>query len=60
MTGDVVHRALSMSVGVLENVPVPGLSAVAKILLVIWDAVQVVEVSFFSKSIHFKLLFITR
>ena len=44
--GDVTHELLGLSVELLEFAPIPGLRAVAKTLLNIWDAVEQVDVSF--------------
>ena len=44
VTKALVRRALVISVGAAPYVPIPGLLGVAKMLLIIWDAVQVVDV----------------
>ena len=44
VTKALVRRALVISVSAAPYVPIPGLLGVAKMLLIIWDAVQVVDV----------------
>lgn len=44
VTKALVRRALVISVSASPYVPIPGLLGVAKMLLIIWDAVQVVDV----------------
>lgn len=43
---DVGFDLLSVTVDLLELVPVPGLAAAAKTLLTIWESVQQVDVGF--------------
>lgn len=45
---DVAHEALFIGVDFLDLAPIPGLQAVGRLLLNIWDASQVVDVSFMS------------
>ncbi|TFK37240.1 hypothetical protein BDQ12DRAFT_214347 [Crucibulum laeve] len=42
---DVTHELLAMSIDYLDFVPIPGLSAAAKTLLGIWDALQGVDMN---------------
>ncbi|KAL0570529.1 hypothetical protein V5O48_011438, partial [Marasmius crinis-equi] len=42
---DVTHEALTLSADLLEFAPVPGLSAVARTLLLIWDSLQMVDLN---------------
>ncbi len=42
---DGVYEVLSVSAEVLEFAPFPGLAQAARVLLDIWDAVQMVDVS---------------
>lgn len=42
---DGVHEALAAGAEVLEFAPIPGLAQAARVLLDIWDAVQMVDVS---------------
>lgn len=44
------HEALIIGEDALEFAPIPGLGAAAGILLNIWEAVQLVEVSFITQS----------
>ena len=43
-TLDVGHETLLIGVDVLEFAPIVGLQTCARVLLTIWDAVQLVEV----------------
>ena len=45
---DAVHDTLEVAVDVLEFAPVVGLAEAARVLLTIWDAVQLVEVGLLS------------
>ena len=42
---DLVHDTLEVAVDALEFAPVMGLAEAGRMLLTIWDAVQLVEVS---------------
>ncbi|KAF5378466.1 hypothetical protein D9615_007020 [Tricholomella constricta] len=44
-TGDVAHNVLITSMDLLEFVPVLGLASAARVLLDIWDALQLVDMS---------------
>ena len=44
-TLDVLHEGLEVGAEVLEFAPIPGLAQAARVLLGIWDAVQMVDVS---------------
>jgi abelson tyrosine-protein kinase 1 len=41
---DVAHEALLLSVEPLSMLPIPGLNEAAKTLLLVWDALEQVEV----------------
>lgn len=43
--GEIAHETLALSVDWLALAPVPGLHVAAKMLLEIWDTVQMVDVS---------------
>jgi abelson tyrosine-protein kinase 1 len=43
--GDVTHELLAVSVDVLHFAPVIGLAEAARVLLNIWDSLQLVDVS---------------
>ena len=49
---DITHEALFIGVELLDLAPVPGLKPVAQLLLNIWDASQIVDVSFMSLHQH--------
>ena len=42
---EAAHSALEVGADVFQFVPVPGLQEAARVLLTIWDALQLVEVS---------------
>ncbi|KAK7046148.1 hypothetical protein VNI00_007151 [Paramarasmius palmivorus] len=42
---DITHEALALSADMLEFAPVPGLSACARTLLLIWDSLQLVDLN---------------
>ena len=42
---DITHQALFIGVDLLDLAPVPGLKPVAQLLLNIWDASELVDVS---------------
>ncbi|ESK86494.1 hypothetical protein Moror_9860 [Moniliophthora roreri MCA 2997] len=42
---DVTHEALALSADMLELAPIPGLSACARTLLLIWDSLQMVDLN---------------
>jgi abelson tyrosine-protein kinase 1 len=46
------HEALFTGVDLLQFVPVPGLDVAGKVLLNIWDAIEMVEVSVMGYHIH--------
>jgi hypothetical protein len=47
--GDVAHELLSVGADALQFAPVAGLSQAAKVLLSVWDALQLVDVSCFPR-----------
>jgi abelson tyrosine-protein kinase 1 len=47
---DITHEALFIGVDLLDLAPVPGLKLAAQLLLNIWDASQLVDVSFMPLS----------
>ena len=50
MAASIGHEVLFTGVDLLQFAPVPGLDLAGKILLSIWDAVQMVEVSVMDTS----------
>jgi abelson tyrosine-protein kinase 1 len=49
---EVTHEVLFVGVDLLDLAPVPGLKLAAQLLLNIWDASQLVDVSFMPLSNH--------
>jgi hypothetical protein len=47
---EIAHEALFLGVDLLDLAPVPGLKLAAQFLLNIWDASQLVDVSFMPLS----------
>ena len=59
MAASIGHEVLFTGVDLLQFVPVPGLDIAGKILLGIWDAVEMVEVSMIVDTLFTALLVLT-
>ena len=54
--GDVTHELLVVSIDVLRFAPVMGLAEAARVLLNIWDSLQLVDVCFLGLPLGYLLI----
>ena len=59
MAASIGHEVLFTGVDLLQFVPVPGLDIAGKILLGIWDAVELVEVGMIVDTLFTEVLVLT-